>query len=169
MSIDDAIRAAEEAAQKRRDALNVLEREAVAESGVVRLAVEQMKKRAADVASGGVRRALAEERRPKGPQVTLEFASFYASSREVLPGEVVRRTATQVVVRRKMQDGHYSADDYYKLADGKPARSGASGFNGYWRIREADLPTIRAMRTGENAVSRALKAIEAGRYDEVKP
>ncbi len=168
MSIDEAIRVAEEAAQKLREALKVAGLEVVNESDPVKAELERARKFAAEVDFRGVRRALADARRPRGPAVTIEFSSFYASSRQTQPGEVLRRTATQAVVRR-CPDGGYPVDDYFKLSDGKPARSGTSTFNGYWRIAEADLEIVRAMPVGENAVSKAAEAIEAGRFDEVKP
>ncbi|XXX79124.1 hypothetical protein WMF30_10160 [Sorangium sp. So ce134] len=164
MSLDDAIKAAEEAAQRLREALDALDDEAVAELGSAPLAATYLKKQVAEMTLGGVRRAAAEARRAKGPSVTLELVGGLRSSADRTPliGEVIQRTKAQVVVRTER------GTDYYKLKDGKPARSGTSGFYGYWRVREADLPAIREMPVGENAVSRALKAIEAGRYDEVK-
>jgi hypothetical protein len=161
VSLDDAIRTAEEAAQKLREALEVLSQEAAAAGcGLAEAALLQGE--ASRLSVGGVRRAVAEARRPRGSTVTLEFVGGYGEKRAPLVGEVIRRTAAQVVVR------HGSSDDYYRLDSGKPACSGTSYFYGYWRIREADLPALREMPIGENAVSRALKAIEAGKYDEVK-
>lgn len=162
MSLDDAIRAAEEAAQRLREALEVLEREATAVLGHAPREVAWLREHVEHVTLGGVRRAVAKAKRPKGPAVTLEF-----TGRGHLPvvAEVIRRTATQALVLRP----DWGSATSYRLDSGGPVKRGSADYLGYWRIREADLDTIRAMPVGENAVSRALKAIEAGRYDEVKP
>lgn len=162
MSLDDAIRAAEEAAQRLREALDVLEREAAAALGPVPTpAILALKQEVDGISLAGVRAAVAEKRRPKGPCVTLEYTG---KGQKPVRAEVIRRTATQVVVLRP----DWGALSVFKVADGTPVKGGHGHFLGYWRIREADLATIRAMPSGENAVSKALRAIEAGRYDEVK-
>jgi hypothetical protein len=161
VSIDDAIRAAEEAAQKLREALDVLEREATAELGFAPCSTAKMRERVGDISLGGLKRELAEARRPRGPMVTLEWTGGGKPSRSV---EVVRRTAAQVVV---VDNPVWGGTAVFKLSDGTPARRSTDSWFGVWRISEADLEAVRAMPVGENAVSRALKAIETGRYDEV--
>lgn len=163
MSLDEAIKAAEQAAEKLRDALAALDEEATRAVGYRMLAVGTLHERAAGLSLDGVRRAVAEMRRPKGPTVTLEWSR--GGKAPLVVCEVVRRTATQVMLLRP----GWREAEAYKLKTGYPVKRGGDAFFGSWRVREADLATIRAMPIGENAVSRALKAIEAGRFDEVKP
>ncbi|MGK3995141.1 hypothetical protein [Sorangium sp. So ce1024] len=161
MSLDDAIKAAEQAAERLRETLAALEHEAVAAIGACPHDVRWAQQQTREMTFSGVRRALAEARRPKGPMVMLEHSREYGGPRAV---EVVRRTEKQVIVA---EDG-YVSKERYKVDTGYPTERGGR-FLGVWRIREADLATIRAMPIGENAVSRALKAIEAGRLNKVKP
>jgi hypothetical protein len=162
VSIEEAIRAAEEATQRLREALDVLERRVDAELGFGSHSGARLRECVDGISFGGVRRELAQARRPRGPMVTLEWTGGGKASRSV---EVVRRTATQVVV---VDNPEWTGTSAFRLSDGTPARRSTDSWFDVWRIRESDLETIRAMPVGENAVSKALKAIEAGRYDEVK-
>jgi hypothetical protein len=167
MKLDDAVRQAEDRAKQLRDAIDELESAAIDEIGEAPHVVGWLKKNAADLTFDAVRRSVAEARRPKGPTVNLEFATrFQHDRKDPQPVEVIRRTATQALVRRNPENGYYARDEYYKLDTGWPVKRQSDRFSGNWRIREADLETIRAMPIGENAVSRALKAIESG---EQKP
>ena len=157
MSLDEAIKAAEEAARKLREALDVLELEAVVELGAPHDAA-WLKKQAATIRFCDMRRAQANAKRPKGPMVTVEWSEGGTQPRIQ---EVIRRTATQAVLKHP----EYLSTESYRLDDGTPAGRGVNRYLGYWRIRGADLEIVRAMPVGENAVSRALKAIEAGRYE----
>ena len=70
--------------------------------------------------------------------------------------EVVRRTATRVLVDANLQHGKQGT--WYHLDDGRPVERAHDRWLGQWRITDEGLETIRAMPVGENAVSRALKA-----------
>lgn len=155
MKLDDAIKAVELSVQDLKTAIVDLELAVESEFGMTPPhAILALKQRVNDIALGHVRVAVAESRRPKGPTVTVEWTG---SGPNAVQGEVIRRTETQVIVRR--QDWGTTS---YKISDGTPVKRGYSYYLGYWRIRETDLDAIRAMPVGENAVSRALKAIESG-------
>lgn len=155
MNVDDAIKAVELAVQDLKTSIVDLEVAAESEFGMSPPhAILALKQRASEIVLGKVRVDVAEARRPKGPAVTVEWTGNNPNSVEA---EVIRRTCTQVIVRRQ---GWGTAN--YKLSDGTPVKRGYSDYLGFWRIRESDLAKVRAMPEGENEVSRALKAITRG-------
>lgn len=106
------------------------------------------------VAIKNCRIALAQERRPNGPTVVLEWTGRVGHGDRTSEVEVIRRTDASVFI----------GSERYRLKDGEPAdRPSLRCLYGHWRIRRADLDAIRAMPPGENEVSRALRAIEAMR------
>lgn len=97
-----------------------------------------------------LRKTLAEIRRPKGPTVWLRWTGN--GDRDLLGREVIRRTATRVLLGASMT----SAGEWYDLKHGR--RVGRhDAYLGEWRITDESLEQIRAMPVGPNDVSRAVE------------
>jgi hypothetical protein len=148
MSIDEALVEFERCMAASLVALEKVEQAAVRHPTVESAVRSQARQLASASGTTGIRRVLAEARRPKGPAVRLVTFSYFGNRSGEAPGEAVRRTEKRVWILVNGRVEQFSAETGAAIE--KRQRS---------RIAPEDLPVVAKMPIGKNDVSKALDGL----------